>query len=204
MKSRSLVNGSLLVVLIALLVWLFSMPDVPASAEFPRAPEAIERGAYLTVAGGCISCHRGETDPDSLSGGLALETDFGVFYAPNITPDKATGIGDWTARQFILALKHGRSPSGSFYYPAFPYRAYGNLADQDLLEIGAYLRSLEPVSHQTPNPETPFWLKRWSVAFWNALADLSQAKQSDYDGEKCVYRIGYHQSAFTFVPRGFV
>jgi mono/diheme cytochrome c family protein len=113
-----------------------------------------------------------------------LATDFGVFYTPNITPDDATGIGRWEAADFVAALKHGRTPSGSFYFPAFPYRAYSGLTDQDAFDIGSYLKSLEPIRNQVPEPETPIWLSRWAVAGWNLVADVSQADLPEFDDEQ--------------------
>lgn len=182
MESRKpLIYGSLVLAVLFVGIWLFAHPSVPADAELPTSQEAIDRGAYLVTAGGCISCHRSEEDAESLSGGLALETDFGTFYAPNITPDMETGIGNWDGHDFLLALQHGRTPSGSYYYPAFPYRAYAGLSEQDVLDIGAYLMSLEPVSYQAPPPQTPIWLTRWAVVGWNMLADLSQGEPEQFD-----------------------
>lgn len=165
--------------------WLFGLPAV-ADRELPTSTDALARGEYLVGAGGCLSCHRGQRSEDdtSLSGGLALETEFGTFYAPNITPDPATGIGNWTGRDFLLALKHGRSPDGGFYYPAFPYRAYAGLSDRDVLAMGAYLLSLEPVTNTVPAPDGPAWLNRWAVAGWNRLADLTQPDVAEFDDEQ--------------------
>ncbi len=165
--------------------WLFGLPTL-ADREIPQSADARARGEYLVTAGGCLSCHRGQRSEDdqSLSGGLALTTEFGTFYAPNITPDVETGIGQWTARDFLLALKHGRSPDGSFYYPAFPYRSYSGLSDRDVLAMAAYLMSLEPISNQVPEADTPFWLSRWAVAGWNRLADWSQPEAEDFDDEQ--------------------
>lgn len=166
-------------------IWLFAPPNISSANQIPDSVEAIERGEYLLIAGGCISCHRGQTEDTSeaLSGGLALETDFGTFYAPNITPDIETGIGSWQARDFIAALKHGRTPTGNFYYPAFPYRAYSGMTDEDVLDMAAYLMSLQPLSNVVPEPETPAWLFRRIVAGWNALADISQPELEQFDNE---------------------
>lgn len=176
-----LASAGLALFVIALL--LFLPPSVSSSAQLSDSPDAIARGEYLVIAGGCISCHRGEDDAESFTGGLALETDFGTFYAPNITPDAETGIGDWEAADFLRALKHGRTPGGSFYYPAFPYRAYAGLSDQDALDIGSYLMSLEPQRNQVPDAQTPIWLNRWAMAGWNLLADFSEAEPEQFDDE---------------------
>ncbi len=183
MKKLAMLFGVLGVIGLIANFWLFAAPAVPATATIPDSSDAIERGAYLFTAGGCISCHRGEDDAAIPSGGLALETEFGTFYAPNITPDTDTGVGAWSGGDFIAAMKHGRSPDGSFYYPAFPYRSYAGLEDSDVLDLAAYLMSLESVSYQAPEPETPAWLQRWMVAGWNKLADLSQPGTEQFDDE---------------------
>lgn len=153
--------------------WLFALPSV-AELSIDHSQESIKRGGYLVAAGGCVSCHEGTQDAESMSGGLALVSEFGTFYAPNITPDEATGIGDWQAQDFVLALKHGRSPDGSFYYPAFPYPAYAGMTDQDALDIAAYLMSLPPVPSTVPEHELAVGLWRWTISGWNALATLLQ------------------------------
>ena len=168
---------------VIILLWLFYPPTINVSDEVSSSDEEIEKGKYLVTAGGCISCHRGQTEltSETLAGGLGIETEFGTFYAPNITPDTSTGIGSWKAEDFIRALKHGRQPSGGFYYPSFPYRAYSKLSDEDVLSMAAYLMSQEPVSMRIPDPETPIWLDRWMIAGWNKLADLSGTPDEIYD-----------------------
>jgi mono/diheme cytochrome c family protein len=184
MNKKAVFFGAIAIILVLLYQWLFNMPSVPQEIQLSESPDAIERGAYLFTAGGCISCHRDENNPELLTGGLALETDFGTFFAPNITPDTETGIGDWQAQDFLLALKHGRSPDGSFYYPAFPYRAYAGLSDQDAVDIGSYLMSLDPISSEVQSAEVPGWLKRWTIAGWNKLADLNQLPlDTEFDNE---------------------
>ena len=176
-----LIGSFFLLLLMALL--LFLPPSVSGSAQLSESEEAIERGEYLVIAGGCISCHRGEDDEESFVGGLALVSDFGTFYAPNITPDMETGIGNWKAKDFLLALQHGRKPGGSFYYPAFPYRAYAGLRDEDVLDIGSYLMSLEPQKNAVPQAQTPVWLNRWAMAGWNLLADMAEADAEIFEDE---------------------
>ena len=185
MRRRNIILATNLFIGVILAIWLFAPPGVSSAVQLSTSPEAIARGEYLIIAGGCISCHRGQTEETSasLSGGLPLETDFGTFYAPNITPDQQTGIGSWQATDFIRALKHGRTPSGSFYFPAFPYRAYAGLSDDDTLDMAAYLMSLEPVSYLAPPPEVPAWLFRWTVAGWNKMADFSQPSLEQFDDE---------------------
>ena len=169
--------------------YLLAAPPVDNTATISSSEDAIARGAYLVNAGGCVSCHLtvnddGSTDSTVLSGGHALVTDFGTFYAPNITPDVDTGIGNWRAQDFLRALQHGRSPEGSFYFPVFPYRSYAGLNDQDVLDIGAYLLSLDPVNNAVPEHETPWWLSRFALVGWNLLADLSGGKEPELISEQ--------------------
>ena len=86
---------------------------------------AADRGKYIFDAGGCASCHTDEKGGGApLSGGTALETPFGTFYAPNITPDPDHGIGRWTAQEFLRAMREGVAPDGRHYYPTFPYTSH--------------------------------------------------------------------------------
>lgn len=171
-KKKSVrILAVLLVIMVGLLYWVFHRPSV-GNPALPTDAESIARGAYLYNAAGCGSCHQeeGATGP---SGGHALESPFGgSFVVPNITPDAATGIGGWTGRDFLLAVKHGRSPGGGFYWPAFPYRSYQNMTDQDVLDVGAYLMSLPPISNDVADHDLPGWQFSWMMAGWNKLADM--------------------------------
>src|SRR6476469_9959705 len=104
-----------------------------------------KRGEYLSKAGGCVGCHT-ETrkDAHAYAGGRALKTPFGTFYGPNITPHPEAGIGKWSEADFVRAVRHGERPDGSNYFPAFPYPSFTAIADEDLRDLWAYLRSLPP------------------------------------------------------------
>src|SRR4051812_3136261 len=84
----------------------------------PRYGE-IERGRYLAAAGDCKACHTADGGKD-YAGGRGVPTPFGTIYAPNITPDKDTGIGQWTEDQFWNAMHEGINADGSHLYPAMP------------------------------------------------------------------------------------
>jgi hypothetical protein len=79
----------------------------------------------------------------------------GVFVGPNLTPDKATGLGSWTAAQIVTAITTGVTPQGRKLAPVMPYEAYKSLTKADALAIAAYLQSLPPVSHQVAGPFGP-------------------------------------------------
>jgi len=118
---------------------------VPASspAAWASTPANIARGAYLARAGDCIACHTARGGV-AYAGGRALDTPFGRFYGPNLTPDRDTGIGAWSADDFWNALHNGIAPSGRLLYPAFPYTNYTKVTRADSDALFAYFRSLPP------------------------------------------------------------
>ncbi|HYC45531.1 MAG TPA: cytochrome c [Burkholderiales bacterium] len=104
-----------------------------------------QRGLYISKAAGCLGCHtEAKQDAVPYAGGRALNTAFGTFYGPNITPHPQNGIGGWTEAQFIRALRHGERPDGASYFPAFPYTSFTGMSDHDARDLWAYLRSLAP------------------------------------------------------------
>lgn len=142
------------------------------AALVANADEAlIEQGRYLTHAGGCITCHtRDADDAVPLAGGRAMDTPFGTFYSPNITPDMETGIGGWTDDDFVTAFWEGVSPDGDHYFPSFPYTAYTGASRDDLLAIKAYLFSLDPVQSENAEHDLAWYMSsRTAVGGWKAL-----------------------------------
>lgn len=131
----------------------------------------IERGEYLLHAGGCVSCHtEDEKGAAALAGGRALESPFGIFYTPNITPDPETGIGRWSNADFLNAFWNGLSPGGQHYFPAFPFTAYTGLSREDLLAIKAYLFSLQPVKRSNREHDLPWYLSsRLAAGVWKLI-----------------------------------
>jgi mono/diheme cytochrome c family protein len=133
--------------------------------------EAISRGKYLFAAAGCAGCHTDLANKGPLlAGGRPLKTPFGTFYSPNITPDTETGIGAWSDADFVRALRHGRSPDGSHYFPAFPYPSYSGMRDADMLDLKAYISSLPPVRlANRPHDVGPPFGWRVLVGVWKWL-----------------------------------
>jgi mono/diheme cytochrome c family protein len=134
-----------------------------------------KRGEYLAKAGGCLGCHTVEAKdahdkPVPYAGGRALKTPFGTFYGPNITPHPDSGIGRWSEADFMRAMREGRRPDGSNYFPAFPYPSFTLITDSDLRDLWAYLRSL-PQSSRQSEPHDLGFLYRWRllVSFWKWL-----------------------------------
>lgn len=147
-------------------------PAIARAAEHDPAADAVRRGEYIFQAAGCYGCHTDVKGKGAaLAGGAALETPFGAFYAPNITPDKTHGLGDWSLADFRRALRQGLSPAGDAYYPVFPYTAYTGMTDADSADLWAYLSSLPAVDRADKPHELgfPFNMRWLANSFWRAL-----------------------------------
>jgi mono/diheme cytochrome c family protein len=81
---------------------------------------------------------------------------WGVSFTANLTPDKETGLGNWTEDMFVMALKTGRHEGkGRPILPPMPFQYVGSLSDEDLKAVFAYLRSLPVVRNRVPAPIDP-------------------------------------------------
>jgi mono/diheme cytochrome c family protein len=131
--------------------------------------DAVSRGRYLTDAADCRTCHTREGGAP-FAGGRAFKTQFGTLYSSNITADRETGIGTWSAGDFLRGVHKGVRPDGTHLYPAFPYAAYTYLTDDDVQAIWAYLRSLPAVKSPIPANQLAFpFSQRWLMGIWSAL-----------------------------------
>lgn len=132
---------------------------------------AVKRGEYVFKAAGCVGCHTRQKPKGAfLAGGRRMETPFGGFYTPNITPDPTHGIGDWTFEEFVTAMREGEMRDGSVYYPAFPYASYTGMLDRDLRDLWAYLRTVPAVAEPSQPHDLSFPFNiRFSVRFWRFL-----------------------------------
>lgn len=127
------------------------------------ANSQVERGKYLVTLGGCSDCHTpgsffGKPDMARYLGGSEVGFEIphlGVFYGPNLTPDKKTGLGEWTDQQIMTALQTGVTPSRRKLAPIMPYRDFAKLTKSDAQAIVAFLKSLPPVDNQVPGPFGP-------------------------------------------------
>lgn len=128
-----------------------------------HAGDAIERGRYLVTVAGCTDCHTpghflGKPDMQRYLGGsdVGLEIPgLGVFHGPNLTPDAATGLGNWSVEQIITALQTGVRPDGRQLAPVMPWPAYAKIEKSDAEAIAAFLKSLPPVNNKVPGPFGP-------------------------------------------------
>lgn len=140
-----------------------------AGSTVAPAQGDVAKGQYLARAAGCVGCH---TAPGAapFAGGRLLETPFGKFYGPNITPHREMGLGKWSEADFRRAVRLGERPDGAHYYPAFPYPSFTGMTDGDVRDLWTYLRSLPPANRPNRAHELRFpfgW--RFLVSFWKWL-----------------------------------
>jgi len=172
MLRKLIVAGAVVVILGLAAFWFLTIPEtVPASALGSHTPD-LANGKVMFFAGGCASCHAvpKQEDKTRLGGGLALRSPFGIFYVPNISPDRTDGIGGWSEAQFVTAMVKGTSPTGEHLFPAFPYTSYQRMTFDDLRDLFAYLKTLPAVTGKIRDHDVPFPFNvRRAVGLWKLL-----------------------------------
>jgi mono/diheme cytochrome c family protein len=176
-------------------VWILRGPGPMAFADGPLAdyrgadPTGVpaklkqaslaERGEYLARAADCMVCHTTQGAKE-YAGGLAFKLPFGTLYSTNITPDKETGIGNYSDRDFLDAVHRGTRRDGARLYPAMPFTSYTYMSDADALAIKAYLFSLAPVHAVTPANTLLFpFNQRWAMNLWSVLFNADKRFVAD-------------------------
>ena len=143
-----------------------NVAGVPAQLA---SADLVKRGEYLTHAADCQACHTAQGGAP-FAGGLAFNMPFGTIYSTNITPDKQTGIGNYTDAQFLAAVHKGIRADGEKLYPAMPYASYSAMTNDDALAIKAYLFTQAPV-HAAARENRLSWPynQRGLLALWNVM-----------------------------------
>jgi mono/diheme cytochrome c family protein len=127
-----------------------------------------ERGQVVfALAAGC-GCHTSNEGPVGAGGG-EVPTPFGTFFGTNITPDQDSGIGRWSDTEIDAAIRRGVSRNRGVESPAMPYYQYAGMADADVADLIAYLRTL-PAVHRPHRPhEGELPLARLAYRAWRLL-----------------------------------
>lgn len=130
--------------------------------------EQVLRGRYVARLGDCVACHTHDKGKP-MAGGLALETPFGKLYSTNITPDRQTGIGQYSFAQFDRVMREGVTADGRHLYPAMPYPSYAKMSEEDMRALYVYLmQAVKPVTLPNRPLEMSFpFNQRWGMALWN-------------------------------------
>lgn len=172
-----------IVALLALVMFGLTRPASLPADILPVHDIDVVNGERLFHAGGCSSCHgsidtESDTEADSesgaeapvLGGGLAMNTPFGTFHVPNISPHPARGIGNWSTLDFVNAMHMGTSPDGRHYYPSFPYASYTRMSFEDLMDLKSYLDRLPEAANVNEAHELKFpWNIRAGIGMWKLL-----------------------------------
>jgi len=191
-------------------VLLDNVNDDPVrSLGVPVDTRLIARGAYLAIAGDCAACH---TAPGgrAFAGGLALATPIGAVYASNITPDKETGIGNYSYGDFERALRRGIRPDGSTLYPAMPFPSYARVTDGDTKALYAYFQhGIVAVRQPDKSPDIAWPLSmRWPLTYWRWLfspevSETAQISNADPLRDRGTYLVeGLGHCGACHTPRG--
>ena len=130
----------------------------------------IERGLYVARLGDCIACHTAKGGA-VMAGGLELKTPMGTIYSSNITPERDTGIGQYSLDEFDLVMRKGITRTGQNLYPAMPYPSYAKMSEEDMRALYVYLmQGVTPVRQANLEADMGFpFNQRWGLALWNLL-----------------------------------
>ncbi len=158
--------------------WWLTLPNALPESAIPDYNGDATAGERTFWAGGCASCHASPVDGKRakgddkllLGGGLELDTPFGVFRVPNISPHPEDGIGGWSTLDFVNAMQRGVAPDGRHYYPSFPYTSYARMRIEDVLDLKAYLDTLPTVSGTVADHDLGFpYSMRRGLGLWKRL-----------------------------------
>jgi mono/diheme cytochrome c family protein len=193
-----------------LVIAALALSAFPAPARAEDAA-AIARGAYLFAAADCAACHTDAKNKGApLAGGRALDTPFGVFYGPNITPDPKDGIGGWSEADFHRALREGKGRSGEYLFPVFPFTAFTGMSDGDIADLYAFVMAQKPVA-QPDKPHDvkfPFGVRElllgWRTLFFTPGPLVPEpGKDAEWNrGRYLVEAVAHCQECHT--PRNFL
>lgn len=128
-----------------------------------HADAQLDRGKYLVSIGGCNDCHTpgsqfGKPEMSRYLAGSNIGFEIpglGVFVPRNLTPDKETGLGNWTAEEIITALTTGKRPDGRVLAPVMPWQGYSVMTKEDSMAVAMFLKSIPPVKNVIPGPFGP-------------------------------------------------
>jgi hypothetical protein len=136
-------------------------PDLSKIVD-PGERAIAERGHYLVILGSCADCHSTPTPqgPDIehmyLAGGAKfVRKGFGAYTTINLTPDKQTGVGNWSDEDLMRVWRNGLAPDGR-QVPGhlMPWPGFSHWTDEDLHAVIVYLRHTGAISHAIPKPNT--------------------------------------------------
>lgn len=127
-----------------------------------KSTQEIELGKYLVTISACAFCHTpvgitGQSIDLALTGGFGVvDPVCGTVYSKNLTPDKKTGLGNWSDKEIAAAIRSGMTKDSSLLCPTImPWQAYAEFSDDEINAIVAYLRAIPPKTHKVPETIPP-------------------------------------------------
>ncbi len=201
------VQGALGAGLAAMLAVLAPLLLAPGTAR--ADDDLVKRGEYLTRAADCAACHNSPSG-QAWVGGREFRLPMGVLYSPNITPDRDTGIGQYSDDEWVAMMHEGIGRGGKHLYPAMPYNSYTGMSRDDALAIKAYLFAQTPEKATAPENRMRFpFNQRWLMVGWNLLNNPdrrlqpTQGKSAKWNrGAYLVEALGHCGQCHT--PRNFM
>lgn len=194
MKTLLRILGGLILVGIIILLGIIFIPVQRTAALADLGPNYQPpegAGEQDAIAADCMACH---TAPGGrpFAGGRVIDSPLGKFYSSNITPDKKTGIGNYTLDDFRAALYDGVRRDGTHLYPAMPYPSYRKMSEQDVRALYAYfMGQVAPVVSAVPATNLAFpFNQRWGIRLWNWVS-LPGAGFKPYMGDARLDRGAY-------------
>jgi mono/diheme cytochrome c family protein len=188
---------------------LLCLVGLLTAGQARAASDQVVRGEYLARAADCVACHSAPGRA-AWTGGRAFVLPFGTIYSANLTPDKDTGIGQYTDAEWISMMHDGVGHDGKHLYPVMPYNSYTRVTDEDALAIKAYLFTLPAVHAEAVENDLGFpFNQRWLMVLWNLFnnpgsrLEANTAKSADWNrGAYLVEGLGHCAQCHT--PRNFM
>ena len=163
--AAALASGTLLALGAAVALGITSLaPNLAPSGQAKADNNSqLARGKYLVTLAGCNDCHTpgyffGKPDMGRFLGGSEVGFEIpglGVFHGPNLTPDRASGLGEWKVAEIVTAIQQGRRPDGRELAPIMPWHAFAHMTKEDATAIAVFLKSLPAVANKVPGPFGP-------------------------------------------------
>lgn len=195
----------------AMLAWRSEIAPLPSLTRtvVTADPAQIEAGARLALLGNCAGCHTVD-GAGGLAGGLPIDTPFGIIHSTNITPDRATGIGDWSLAAYTRAMREGVDREGRHLYPAFPYEYFARITDDDLADLYAWNMAQPAIAARTPDNDLTFpanirpLLAGWKLLFHSDSQFTSDPARSEQWNAGAYLAEGFGHCSACHLPRNLL
>jgi hypothetical protein len=196
MWKRALGFGLLILILVgfggfAYLYFRKPATAPPSSVKVEITPARLARGKYLFhVVCDCVGCHSerdftcfgGPVVAGGVGKGMVFPHELGLpgtVVAPNITPDKETGIGNWSDGEKIRAIREGIDRDGKALFPFMPYSYFRQMSDEDVYSLVAYMNALPPTKNRLPSSKIDFPVSMFIKSVPKPAGNVAESDRSN-------------------------